>query len=81
MAARAGHEGGPEAEIVSARSRNAAFGIDENGSGADPQLPARGRITSYATSTSSELAKLADLHDRGVITDAEFEREKQKILH
>jgi hypothetical protein len=25
--------------------------------------------------------KLADLHDRGVITDAEFEREKQKILH
>src|SRR5215470_3458287 len=36
---------------------------------------------SYATSTSSEFAKLADLHDRGVITDAEFEREKQKILH
>ena len=35
---------------------------------------------SYATSTSSELSKLADLHDRGVISDAEFEREKQKIL-
>ena len=35
---------------------------------------------SYATSTSSELSKLADLHDRGVITDAEFQREKQKIL-
>jgi hypothetical protein len=27
-----------------------------------------------------ELAKLADLHDRGDITDAEFEREKAKIL-
>ena len=35
---------------------------------------------SYATSTSSELSKLADLYDRGVITDAEFQREKQKIL-
>jgi Short C-terminal domain/Phospholipase_D-nuclease N-terminal len=33
-----------------------------------------------ATSAADQLAKLADLHDRGVITDQEFEREKAKVL-
>lgn len=32
------------------------------------------------TSGASDLSKLADLHDRGVISDAEFERGKEKIL-
>jgi hypothetical protein len=32
------------------------------------------------TSTAFQLSKLADLHDRGILSDAEFEREKQKIL-
>ena len=31
------------------------------------------------TSTEFELAKLADLHNRGVITDAEFEQRKDKM--
>jgi hypothetical protein len=31
-------------------------------------------------STADQLAKLADLRDRHVITDAEFEREKAKVL-
>jgi hypothetical protein len=31
-------------------------------------------------STADQLAKLADLHDRHVITDAEFDREKAKVL-
>jgi hypothetical protein len=31
-------------------------------------------------STADQLTKLADLHSRGVITDAEFEREKAKVL-
>jgi type VI protein secretion system component VasK len=31
-------------------------------------------------STADQLAKLADLRDRGVITSEEFEREKAKIL-
>ena len=31
-------------------------------------------------STADQLAKLADLRDRGVITAAEFDREKAKIL-
>jgi Short C-terminal domain/Phospholipase_D-nuclease N-terminal len=30
--------------------------------------------------TADQLAKLADLRDRGVITPAEFEREKAKVL-
>jgi Short C-terminal domain/Phospholipase_D-nuclease N-terminal len=31
------------------------------------------------TSPTFELAKLADLHNRGVITDAEFERRREEI--
>lgn len=33
-----------------------------------------------STNSADELAKLADLRDRGVITTAEFERAKAKIL-
>ena len=32
------------------------------------------------TNGASDLSKLSDLHDRGVISDAEFERGKEKIL-
>ena len=32
------------------------------------------------TGQADELAKLADLHDRGVINDAEFEQSKAKVL-
>jgi len=32
------------------------------------------------TSSADELAKLADLRDRGVITEADFEQQKAKIL-
>jgi uncharacterized membrane protein YcjF (UPF0283 family) len=32
------------------------------------------------TSPAAELSKFAELHDRGVISDSEFEREKDKIL-
>ena len=32
------------------------------------------------TSTADQLAKLADLRDRGVISSEEFEREKAKVL-
>jgi len=41
---------------------------------------ARAAASDGSTSTAFQLSKLADLHDRGVLTDAEFEREKQKIL-
>jgi hypothetical protein len=33
-----------------------------------------------STNTADQLAKLADLRDRGVITAEEFEREKAKVL-
>lgn len=36
---------------------------------------------SASTSGASDLSKLSDLHDRGVISDAEFEQGKEKILH
>jgi len=35
---------------------------------------------SGSASTADELAKLADLKDRGVISDAEFQQQKAKIL-
>src|SRR5580704_4760546 len=41
-------------------------------------VPAQGRHR--GSSGSSDLAQLSDLHDRGVISDAEFERGKEKIL-
>ena len=35
---------------------------------------------SSSSSSADELAKLADLHERGVITDAEFADQKAKVL-
>ncbi len=43
-----------------------------------PDVPSQGR--SRGASSASDLSQLSDLHDRGVISDAEFERGKQKIL-
>ncbi|HXW78002.1 MAG TPA: SHOCT domain-containing protein [Acidimicrobiales bacterium] len=42
----------------------------------------RGYVQSAAapTTTADQLAKLADLKERGVITDAEFQSEKAKLL-
>jgi ABC-type multidrug transport system fused ATPase/permease subunit len=42
----------------------------------------RGYISEVAggSNAADQLAKLADLRDRGVVTDAEFEAEKAKIL-
>ena len=37
-------------------------------------------VAEAPASMADQLAKLADLHDRGVISDAEFDREKAKIL-
>jgi len=41
-------------------------------------VPAQGR--SRNAGSASDLAQLSDLHDRGVISDAEFARGKEKIL-
>jgi len=34
----------------------------------------------HETSTADELTKLADLRDRGVITEADFQQGKEKVL-
>jgi Short C-terminal domain len=36
---------------------------------------------SSGTSTADELAKLADLHDRGALSDTEYEKAKAKVVH
>ena len=38
------------------------------------------RATAGSSSSADELAKLADLKQRGVLTDAEFEQQKAKLL-
>ena len=38
------------------------------------------QVAGSGSSTADQLAKLADLRDRGVITSEEFDREKAKIL-
>jgi Short C-terminal domain len=42
--------------------------------------PIAGGRSSDAATTADALTKLADLHDRGVLTDDEFEKQKQKLL-
>jgi ABC-type multidrug transport system fused ATPase/permease subunit len=46
----------------------------------DAQVRSYVREAAGSPSSADELAKLADLRDRGVITPAEFDREKAKIL-
>jgi hypothetical protein len=42
-----------------------------------PQAPAAGGMTD---NTIEQLGKLGQLHEQGVLTDAEFEVQKQKLL-
>jgi BMFP domain-containing protein YqiC len=42
-----------------------------------PQAPAAGGMTD---NTIEQLSKLGQLHEQGVLTDAEFEVQKQKLL-
>jgi hypothetical protein len=46
----------------------------------DQEVRAYVQEAAGSPSTADQLAKLADLRDRGDITDAEFDREKAKIL-
>jgi len=54
--------------------RNDTYGNDMYQTEVQPQGRHRGG------GGASDLAQLSDLHDRGVISDAEFERGKEKIL-
>jgi hypothetical protein len=46
----------------------------------DQALQAYVRDAAGTGGSADELAKLADLRDRGVINDAEFEQQKAKVL-
>jgi Short C-terminal domain/Phospholipase_D-nuclease N-terminal len=39
-----------------------------------------GQVAAPSSSTADQLAKLADLHDRNVISDQEFNQEKAKVM-
>ncbi|MGP7995788.1 MAG: SHOCT domain-containing protein [Streptosporangiaceae bacterium] len=65
MHERAVRQAQREAEAYASYGRHAAPGSATGGDGA---------------STADQLAKLADLRDKGVLTPEEFEREKAKVL-
>ena len=46
----------------------------------DQALRAYVQEAAHGTSTADDLAKLSDLRDRGVITEADFQQGKEKIL-
>jgi hypothetical protein len=46
----------------------------------DAELRSYVQEAAGSQTSADQLAKLADLRDRGVITPAEFDREKAKIL-
>lgn len=46
----------------------------------DEAFRAYARQTAHETGTADELTKLADLRDRGVISQAEFEQGKERVL-
>ena len=46
----------------------------------DRAFRARVQEAAHPASTADELTKLADLRDRGVITEADFQQGKDKVL-
>ena len=54
--------------------------VDEANAPQDEAYRAYGRHEAQGKSSGDELTKLADLRDRGVITDAEFQQGKAQIL-
>jgi Short C-terminal domain len=62
-----------ERDVAEAQAQDKAFR-------AYVQEAAHGNSNGNGTGTADELAKLADLRDHGVISEAEFQQGKQKIL-
>jgi hypothetical protein len=61
----ADHLFGARGQYPDAQAQDQAYRANGNGNG---------------SSHAADLSKLADLHDRGVLSDAEFEQGKEKIL-
>jgi hypothetical protein len=66
LIARGAHQAGEQVETANAPQDEAARTYE--------RFEAQGR------GSADELAKLAELRDQGVITDAEFEAQKAKVL-
>jgi Short C-terminal domain/Phospholipase_D-nuclease N-terminal len=62
-------------EIVHGDHLGASRGYSRRAAAADDAYP-----PSNGSSSASELSKLSELHTSGVLSDAEFEQAKQKIL-
>jgi hypothetical protein len=79
MAAGAGYMAGKHVE----RGREADSGSDAGAGGPGqqqyappPQQPSGG----MSDAAIAQLKQLAELHDQGILTDAEFDAQKQKLL-
>ncbi len=46
-----------------------------------PPAPPQGAVSSADSGRLAQLKLLGELHESGILTDDEFEREKQRILH
>ena len=68
------------AYLIVRGGRLATERAEEGSTPQDEAYRAYGRHEAQGKSSGDELTKLADLHDRGVITDAEFQRGKAQIL-
>jgi hypothetical protein len=68
-------------DAQAARVNQALAGLGISGLGAAQVVDLRDQAGSSATADPiDELQKLADLRDRGALTDAEFEQQKRRLL-
>lgn len=56
------------------------FGRDIDGTDGDPKARSETNASTAPLDPLDALEKLADLRDRGIVTDAEFERKKRELL-
>lgn len=80
QAAQQQNAGDPMAMAAAVRASLAAQGITAAVSTSSQELPMTFGAPSPEADRLSQLEKLGKLHEQGILTDAEFQAEKQKIL-
>ena len=80
MARAAASEPGPPAAGPAPTSADASTASGDPAPASTDASPAASPASAAPGSTADELAKIADLHDRGALTDEEFTAAKAKIL-
>jgi flagellar biosynthesis/type III secretory pathway M-ring protein FliF/YscJ len=65
---------------VIARGKNMAEHDQRDYQARQEAFNAQVKAVAVSTSSAEQLEKLADLHSRGVLTDAEYEAQKAKVL-